>query len=347
MSYWTDRKVLVTGGAGFIGSNLVKRLVKSGAIIRVVDNLERGKLAHLSPVIGTIDFRQLDLRDEKSAMDTCRGIDTVFHLASKVGGIGYYLQQPGEVMRQNILLDNRVLDAIIKNKVARYIYMSSTFVYPSRLQQTPLSPALKESDAIPAEPPLSYGWAKLSGEKNILYTIEDGFPLKAAILRLMGAYGPGQDIDLERGSAIPVFVRRALEYPQRRPFIIKGTGRETRCFCYIDDIIEAIIRAAENLDGFNLIGPANIGSENRIMINELAELIIKLSGKQITVRHLPASTSIWGQAADCSLARSILDGWYPEITLEDGLSRMFKYVKDALREETTQRQKSLNYAGCN
>jgi GDP-D-mannose 3', 5'-epimerase len=332
VSFWQGRQVLVTGGAGFIGSNLVKRLVIAGAKVRVVDNLERGKLVHLAPVIGSIDFQQGDLRNDISAVECCRGIDTVFHLASKVGGIGYYLQQPGEVMIQNILLDNRVLNAAIKNKVDRYLYASSTFVYPSRLQQAPGSPALKESDAIPADPPLSYGWAKLTGEKSITCAIQEGYPFKAGILRLMGAYGPGQDIDLERGSAIPVFIRRALEFPQRSPFVIKGTGQETRCFCYIDDIIEAIIRAAENLDRLIIIGPVNIGSENRVCINDLVEMIIKLSGKQIKVQHLPASTSIWGQAADCSLARQLLDDWHPEVPLLNGLQNMFAYVNESLKK---------------
>jgi len=337
VSFWQSRQVLVTGGAGFIGSNLVKRLIISGAVVRVVDNLERGKLDHLTAVIGSIDFRQVDLRDEESAMESCRGIDTVFHLASKVGGIGYYQQQPGEVMIQNLILDNRVLDAAIKNKVNRYIYASSTFVYPARLQQVPESPALKETDAMPADPPLSYGWAKLTGEKTITHVIDNDYPLRAAILRLMGVYGPGQDCDLERGSAIPVFVRRALEYPQRSPFVVKGTGKETRCFCYINDIIEAIIRAAEKLDHHQLVGPVNIGSENRIRINDLVDMIIGISGKQIEVLHLPALTSIWGQAADCSLARRLLDGWQPKTSMEDGLFNMFEYINRELTAEVNRK----------
>ncbi len=333
MSYWLSRHVLVTGGAGFIGSNLVKKLIKAGAEIRVADNLERGTWEHLAPVVGNIDFRQVDLRNESSAQASCQGIDTIFHLASKVGGIGYYLQQPGEVLMQNILLDNRVLQAALNNKVNRFIYASSTFVYPASLQQTPESPALKETDAMPAGPPLSYGWAKLVGEKSLTYSIENKFPLKAAIIRLMGAYGPGQDIDLERGSAIPVFVRRALEYPRRRPFIIKGTGEETRCFCYIDDITDAIIRAAEKLEKYDLVGPVNIGSEHRIRINDLVNMIINLSGKKIEVQHLPAATPIWGQAADCSLARHLLDGWHPWVSLQTGLQNMFAYVNEALNNE--------------
>lgn len=333
MSFWQGRHVLITGGAGFIGSNLIKKLVNSGAKIRAVDNLERGKLDLLAPVIGAVDFRQVDLRDEYSVMESCRGIDTIFHLASKVGGIGYYLRQPGEVLMQNLLLDNRVLNAALKNKVNHFIYTSSTFVYPASLQQTPASPALKETDAMPAEPPLSYGWAKLIGEKSITYTIENVFPFKAAILRLMGVYGPGQDIDLERGSAIPVFVRRALEYPQRKPFVVKGTGEETRCFCYIDDIMSAILQAAEKLEQYNLIGPVNIGSENRIRINDLVNMIITLSGKHIDVQHLPATTAIWGQAADCSLARRLLEGWCPQVSLQNGLQNMFAYVDEALKKE--------------
>jgi len=332
MSFWSNRKVMVTGGAGFIGSNLVKRLVDLDASVRVVDNLERGRLKNIGACLSSVDFRREDLTEQKAAIAACEGMDTVFHLASKVGGIGYYMLYPGNVILQNIAIDNNMLAGAVRSGIESYIYASSTFVYPAAIQQTPDAPAMAESDAMPADPPLSYGWAKLLGEKSLEYCVKEGILKKGALLRLEGAFGPGQDIDLERGSAIPVFIRRAIEFPQRQPFVIKGTGEETRCFCYVSDIIEAIIRAAEKLDTVPLVGPVNIGNEHRTSINKLAAEIIRISGKQIEIERLPAETTIWGQQADCSLARKLLDGWEPVVSLEEGLRRTFDYVNQELQE---------------
>jgi len=332
MSFWSGRKVLVTGGAGFIGSNLVRGLTDLGAVVRVVDNLERGRLENLGDHLSSLDFRKEDLTEPQTVTAICDGIDTVFHLASKVGGINYYMLHPGDVILRNIAIDNNMLSGAVRLGVERYVYASSTFVYPIAIQQTPDAPAIPEVAAMPADPPLSYGWAKLIGEKALEYCVKEGLLKKGALLRLEGAYGPGQDIDLERGSAIPVFIRRAIEFPERRPFVIKGKGEETRCFCYISDIVEAIIRAAEKLDTVPLLGPVNIGNEHRTTINDLATEIIRISGKQIEIEHLPATTTIWGQQAECSLARRLLDGWEPVVLLEEGLRRTFDYVYQALQE---------------
>ena len=332
MGFWTNRRTLVTGGAGFIGSHLVERLVELGARVRVVDNLERGRQENLSSCLGSVEFWRRDLRHRETALAACQGMEIVCHLASKVGGIGYYLERPGEVITQNILMDTLVLDSAARVGVERYIYASSGFVYPAELQQRPDASPLKEEDALPGNPAISYGWAKLLAEKALEYVVTEGSHLQGAILRLVGAFGPRTDIDLERGSVIPVFIRRAIEYPQRRPFIIKGSGKETRSFCYVSDVVAAFILAGEKLNSCRLVGPLNIGSEGRITINDLASEIIGLSGKAVEVEHVAAPTAIWGQAVDCTRARQVL-GWYPQFSLREGLMRTFAYVEERLRKE--------------
>jgi nucleoside-diphosphate-sugar epimerase len=329
--FWRNRRVLVTGGAGFIGSNLVDRLVELEAKVRVVDNLERGKPQNLNGLISNIEFIKADLRSAEVAERACKDMEVVFHLAAKVGGIKYYIDRPGEVLLENVKLDSFMLDAAVESKVQRYFYASSAHVYPQTLQTSPDSPPLREHDAVPACPGLSYGWGKLLGEKQIQYMAAQGINLRAAIVRLVGAYGKNQDLDLESGSAIPVFIRRAIEYPERKPFVIWGNGAETRSYCYIDDVVNGMLLAVEKLSSHKLLGPINLGSEERISIRELGEQIVELSGKKIPIQSDSSrETVIWGQAVDCSKARELLDGWRPRVSLQDGLRRTYQYVEKRL-----------------
>src|SRR5262249_35209999 len=157
-SWWKSRSVLVTGGAGFIGSNLAARLVEEGAQVRIVDNLERGRLEYLGPYLSDLEFREADLRNLQVCLDACDGVDVVIHLASKVGGIKYYMQRAGEVFAENTIIDHNVWSAAQDKGVPFYFYASSAHVYPGDLQQTPDSPLIHEEQAYPANPELSYGW---------------------------------------------------------------------------------------------------------------------------------------------------------------------------------------------
>lgn len=326
--FWQGKRVLVTGGAGFIGSNLTERLVRVGAAVRVVDNLERGKLEYLNGTLHVIEFVRDDLRQQSVCEEVCRDVEIVFHLASKVGGIKYYLDKPGEVLLQNTLIDSHMLQAALANGVHHYLYASSAHVYPIDLQMKPDASPLREEDAIPANPELSYGWAKFLGEKQIECAIAEGKDLRAAIVRLIGAYGKNQDLDLETGSAIPVFIRRAIEYPKLSPFVIWGTGEETRSYCFIDDVVSGLLLAVEKLAEQELVGPINLGSEGRIRMGELAEKVVQISGKPIEiVKDTSKSTVIWGQAVDCAKAREALWGWEPKVSLDEGLRRTFEHIK--------------------
>ena len=331
IKFWKSKNVLITGGAGFIGSNLIPRLLSLEANIRVIDNLERGRLEYIEDYIDQIDFWRDDLIHPEVCEKCCDGMDVVFHLASKVGGIKYYLDYPSTVFDEMLFIDGFIWKAVRKHNIPYFLYASSAHVYPIELQGDPQSPLILEDQCYPANPELSYGWGKIIGEKRIEYALEEGCETRAAIVRIIGAYGPNQDIDLDKGSAIPVFIRRAIEYPRRTPFVVLGSGEETRSYCYIDDIINGLILSIEKLKDYPLIGPINLGREDRITISDLAQEIIEISKKDIKIQWDKSHpTVIWGQALDCSSAREVLDGWNPEVTIREGLELCYTHIQKRL-----------------
>lgn len=331
--WWNHRSVLVTGGAGFIGSHLVERLLREGARVRVLDNLERGRLEYLSGSMSDIEFVQGDLKSLETCERACQDIDVVFHLASKVGGIRYYMDYAGDVFRENTLMDHNMWSAALRREVPYYFYASSAHVYPGDLQQTPDAPLIHEEQAYPANPELSYGWAKLIGEQLIQYTINQGScNTRAAIGRIIGSYGPNQDLDLATGSCIPVFCRRAIRYPNEGPFKVWGTGAETRSYHFVSDTIEAFLRSVQKLEKSQLVGPFNLGAEERISIGDLAREVILISGRPIEVEWDTSHTTlIWGQAVDCTLAAKLFDGWKPQVSLHEGLSVCYEHIRSRLQ----------------
>lgn len=330
-SIWRDRLVVVTGGAGFLGSNMIPTLLARGARVRAIDNLERGTREYLDPVLNRIEFVQADLRDAAVARQHLAGADMVFHLASKVGGIQVYLKQPGTVLHANALMDQNVLAAVIAHRIPRLFYASTAHVYPEHLQQAPDAPPLREADAYPARPGLSYGWGKLLGEETVLGLVKEHTWLRVAIARLCGAYGYRQDIGLATGSVIPVFCHRALKWPDLKPFRILGNGTETRSYCFVDDMVEGMLRSIEVLDDLPVAGPFNLGAEGRVTIREIAETVVRISGKDIQLAFdTSAPTAIWGQAVDTALAHRILRGWTPATSLEEGIRRTYEHVRARL-----------------
>jgi nucleoside-diphosphate-sugar epimerase len=330
-SFYAGKRVCVTGGAGFIGCHLAPRLLELGATVRIVDNLERSTPENLGDSLAKVELRVEDLRDTATCPAAFEGMDVVFHLASKVGGIRYYIGKPYEVMEANMVMDANVLNAVIALKTPHYFYASSAHIYPIELQMSADSAAITESQDVPAHPELSYGWAKLMGEKRIEYAIAEGLPLRAAVARIIGAYGPGQDFDIQKGSAIPVFIRRAIEYPQRSPFIVLGTGTETRSFCYVSDVVEAILISAAKTAELPLVGPYNLGRDGRNTIGEIAQTVVDISGKDIPITYdSSVETLIWGQALDCSYATRLLDGWEPKVSFRDGLTRCYRDIEARL-----------------
>jgi nucleoside-diphosphate-sugar epimerase len=322
-------KILITGGAGFIGSHFVKRMVNKGYEVTVIDNLERGKFEFLESVINKITLVKADLKDYESVKKYFKGQNCVVHLASKVGGIGTYTSKPYDIMSSNITIDSNVLKAVIENKISKYFYASSAHIYPKSLQTTNDSPLIHEDQAYPADPELSYGWAKLIGELSIQSATKEYSFLNAAIARFIGIYGPDQDFELKTGSVIPVFSHRAIKYPEVN-FSVWGTGKETRSYCYIEDTLDCMELMIDKMNDLNLVGPLNVGKEERVSIAEIAEIVVGISEKNIQVEYdTSKNTVIWGQWCDCKEAKNLL-GWEAKTSLEEGIKNVYNNIKNRL-----------------
>ena len=329
MNFWKDKRVMVTGGAGLIGSALSANLVKCGSRVTIVDNFERGKFDYIADIMDDCTVKNADLREARFCDLHIKDYDIVIHMASKVGGIGYYTSRPYEVMSENLKMDSNVLSACVKNNIPMFFYASSAHVYPKELQGTPDSPLIREEQAEPANPELSYGWAKLITEKQIEAAVQQSSNFKAAIARYIGIYGKNQDFGLDTGSVIPVFCNRAINHPNVE-FNVWGNGKETRSYCFIEDAIEGTKAMIEAMDSKNMVGPYNLGKQERVSIGEIAEKVIAISDKNIIINFdTSKETLIWGQWCDCSKIKNDL-GWEATTSLEDGLKVVYEDVKSRI-----------------
>ncbi len=322
-----NMKVLVTGGAGFIGSSLVKRLVNDGADVEVIDNLWRGSLKNLQSIDGKSilksesKFHLADLTDAAKCLEIIRGFDLVYHLADIVGGVQFAFDHELFIYRQNILINTNVLAACILNKIPNYIYVGTACSFPKHLQMADGIAALREDQTYPAEPESSYGWSKLMGEYEALLAAKSN-SINVGVLRFHNVYGPGVSIEQTRAQVIPSLIMKAIRFPEE-PFIVWGSGNQYRDFVYIDDVVEALILVVNR--GMNQ-GVIQIGSEKPTSVRDLAEKIIEISGKPITaVYDVTKPEGDRGRVAVCERARQIL-GWQASTDLETGLRATYDWI---------------------
>ena len=324
-------KILITGGAGLIGSNVVNRLVNEGYDVFVADNLWRGKLENLqNPIRSNIDFDsklfEVDLREYENCLIATKGMDVVVHLADIVAGINFVFANELFLYRSNILMNSHMLGAAIKNEVKQYIYVGTACSYPVEMQSELNPPPFKENDAYPANPESAYGWSKLMGEYECdLAQKED--KIDVGILRLHNVYGSPSDLSPEKSQVIPALCRKAINYPEEK-FIVWGSGNQRRAFLYVDDVVDAIVATLDK--GMNN-GVIQIGPEKSHSIADIAERIARLSGKQIDIHFDPSKPEgDKDRTADSTKAREIL-GWQQKVSLDDGLQHTFTWASKYLK----------------
>ena len=324
-------EILVTGGAGMIGSNLVKRLVSDGQRVSVVDNLWRGKVENLydngQPVIDMEgDFCEVDLRDSEACLAVTKGVDVVYHLADIVAGINFVFANELFLWRANVLMNTNVLNAAILNGVRKYIYVGTACSYPKHKQNRLNPPPFKEGDVYPAEPESSYGWSKLMGEYEAeLAQREDA--IDVGILRLHNVYGPPCELDPERSQVIPALCRKAIEYPEK-DFVVWGSGNQRRAFVYVSDVVEALAVTPER--GMNQ-GVIQIGPSESISIREIAEKVVAISGRAIDIRFdTSRPEGDMDRMADWSKAKCVL-GWRPRVDIDLGLAQTYEWCQRHLK----------------
>jgi nucleoside-diphosphate-sugar epimerase len=323
------KRILITGGAGMIGSNLVKKLVRDKAgEVKVADNLWRGKRQNLQdetgrPIINMEnDFLEVDLRTPDACAKAVKGVDEIYHLADIVAGIGYVFDNQTKIFHDNALIDTNILKAAAQAGVKRFLYMGTACSYPKSMQYGVDAPALMEDDIIPAEPESAYGWSKLAGElQTELYGQET--KMQTGILRCHNVYGTPTDLSPNTSQVIPALIVKAALYPSQE-FIVWGSGSQGRSFLHVDDVVNGLVLMMEKGLGN---GTIQIGTNYCTSIRELAEMIVKISGKNIKVNYdLTKPEGDKGRCADCSKAEKILS-WKPEVTLEDGLGRLYNWVE--------------------
>jgi len=325
-------KVMVTGGAGMIGSNLVKRLVDLGYDVFVIDNLWRGKLRNLqsndgAPVIDLATrFFKKDLARPGTFETFFEGIDIVFHLADVVAGIDYVFNNQGTLFRENLLINSNVVSAVRGQALKGFIYVGTACSYPASMQQSHNAPLLREEDAYPAWPESAYGWSKLMGEyETALMGDETGIPV--SILRLHNVYGAPCDYDPIRSQVIPSLIRKVIQYPEES-FVVWGSGQQGRAFVHVDDVVDALVVAMDKGLGKGVI---QIGTNVCTSIREIANLVVQVSGKKIDIKFDPSKPEgDHARAADCSKALKQL-GWRPKVSLLNGIEQLYSWVQSDMQ----------------
>jgi UDP-glucose 4-epimerase len=327
MSTWDGERVLVTGGASFIGSHLVEELVARGADVRVADDLSSGRREHLAAVADEVDLVEGDLRRRSVADEATAGVDRVFHLAADHGGRGYIAAHPADCAT-NMALDTVVFDAAVDNDVDRITYASSACVYPTdiqeerrRLREDMVS--FEERGGAYADE--MYGWAKLMGERS-LRAFHEQYGVDASTVRIFTAYGPREN----ETHAVIALIAKA--FARQDPFEVWGTGEQTRNFTYVTDVVRALLLANERVTDAT---PVNAGVPDYISINEVVEAVCehldwdpgtvdRMTDKPVGVKH---------RAADTTRAEELL-GWEPEYTLAEGLAETVDWYVETHDRET-------------
>lgn len=316
-------RVLVTGAGGFIGHHLVNYLVSQGYWVRGADL----KYPEYEPTAGQ-EFEIYDLRRWDNCLEATRGIDHVYHLAADMGGIGYINFHHGDAARNNVLASTHVLEACRTNGASRFFFASSACVYPQDKQATPELAALKEEDAMPADPDEGYGWEKLFTEKLCHYYLKD-YGLETRVARFHNVYGPLGTYDGGREKAPAAICRKVALAGPGEEMELWGDGHQTRSFMYIEDCVEGVHRLMMS----DHREPLNLGTEELITINGLVDLVCSIAGKSLTKRHdLAKPQGVRGRNSDNTRIRRVL-GWEPSIPLAQGVETTYWWIENELRKE--------------
>ena len=318
------KKVAVCGAGGFIGGHLVKRLKKEVCWVRGID-----LKYHEYMDLGADDFIKGDLRDPRLVMQVIdQPFDEVYQLAADMGGAGFVFsgENDADIMHNSALINLNIVEASVKTGVKRIFYSSSACMYPERNQIDPDNPNCAEDSAYPAEPDSEYGWEKLFSERFYL-AANRNYGLDIRIARFHNIFGPEGSWCDGREKAPAAFCRKVAETPNGGEIEMWGDGEQTRSFLYIEECLEGVRRLMKS----DFLGPVNIGSEEMVSINQLAKMVMDISGKQLSIKHIPGPLGVRGRNSDNSLIRKKL-GWEPKFSLKKGLEKTYSWIAEQVKQ---------------
>ncbi len=313
------KRVLVCGAGGFIGGHLVKRLKSEGFWVRGVD-LKRNEFAPSAAdefIIG--DLRLVDV-----VRASLEGIDDVYQLAADMGGAGYIFtgDHDANVMHNSATINLNILECGREAKIRRYFYSSSACIYPAYNQTNPDDPNCSEDSAYPAAPDSEYGWEKLFSER-LYAAYQRNHGIEIHVARFHNIFGPQGTWTGGREKAPAAICRKVAETPKGGEIEIWGDGKQTRSFLYVEECVEGVRRLMDS----NFAGPVNIGSEEMVTINQLAEMAMEIAGKPLRIRHIDGPLGVRGRNSDNRLIRQKL-GWAPSASLRKGLEITYHWVAE-------------------
>lgn len=312
-------RILVAGAGGFIGSHLVKRLKTEGNWVRGVD-LKQTQFAETQ----ADDFVVGDLRDPRICANVIdQPFDEVYQLAADMGGAGFVFsgENDADIMHNSALVNLNMVEACYKVGVKKIFYSSSACIYPEYNQIDPDNPKCSEDLAYPAAPDSEYGWEKLFSE-HLYMAFKRNYGLDVRIARFHNIFGPEGSWNDGREKAPAAFCRKVAETADGGEIEMWGDGIQTRSFLYIDECLEGILRLMHS----DFIGPVNIGSEEMVTINRLAEIIMKIAGKKQSIKHIPGPLGVRGRNSDNRLIDEKL-GWKPTAPLAEGLKKTYCWIE--------------------
>jgi GDP-D-mannose 3', 5'-epimerase len=311
------KRVTVLGAGGFIGGHLVKRLKSEGLWVRGAD-LKRPEYSDSA----ADEFVVGDLRDPGVVAKVVSGVEDVYQLAADMGGAGYIFtgEHDAAVMHNSALINLNTLQLGTEAGVKQFFYSSSACIYPEYNQMDPLNPICTESSAYPAAPDSEYGWEKLFSERLYLSYMRN-YGVKVRIARFHNIFGPDGTWDGGKEKAPAALCRKVAQAPEGGEIEMWGDGMQTRSFLYVDECIEGVRRLMES----DFTGPVNIGSEEMVTINQLAELVMQVAGKKLRIRHIKGPLGVRGRNSDNRLIFEKL-GWRPSRPLSEGLQKTYSWV---------------------
>ncbi len=322
-------KILVTGAGGFIGGHLVKELLNRGYSVRAVDIKP---LKEWYQIFNDVENFALDMSIKDNCFKMAKGVSGVLNMACNMGGMGFIENNKAECML-SVLVNTHMLMACKEHKVKKYFFSSSACAYNKDLQDKPDISGLKESDAYPANPEDGYGWEKLFSERMCRHYLED-YGLDVKVARYHNVYGPNGTYDGGREKAPAALCRKVIIANEKNSDIIDvwGDGKQTRSFLFIEDCIDATLQFFNS----NHHGPINIGSEEKVSINEMIEKIEKISSKKFKKNYqLDKPKGVRGRSSNNDLIRKLFK-WEPKYNLYEGLKKTYQWIGEDMKRKHNQ-----------